>query len=85
MATLGATIISNVFGQTDAEKAFRPWWDNLEDFLIYGLIMLGLIVMPTAIINSTPLYCTLCKNEGQCGNRTIADTDPGKCRIVMLS
>ncbi len=23
---------------------FRPWWDALEDFVIYGLILLGLIV-----------------------------------------
>ena len=23
---------------------FRPWWDNIEDFVVYGLIMLGLIV-----------------------------------------
>jgi hypothetical protein len=22
----------------------RPWWDSLEDFVIYGLILLGLIV-----------------------------------------
>ena len=23
---------------------FRPWWDSIEDFVVYGLIMLGLIV-----------------------------------------
>ena len=36
-------------------------WDALEDFVIYGLIMLGLIVSPTTIFNGTPLYCTLCR------------------------
>ena len=30
---------------------FRPWWDNFEDFLVYGLVILGLIVAPTAIVN----------------------------------
>jgi hypothetical protein len=37
----------------------RPWWDNFEDFLVYGLVMLGLIVAPTAIINGgfTWKYC----------------------------
>ena len=77
MATLGTALMGQIYGHTPAEKMFRPLSDNVEDFMIYGLIMLGLIVMPTAIINSTPLYCTLCKNEGHCGNRTIADADPG--------
>ena len=35
-------------------------WDTLEDFVIYGLIMLGLIISPTTIFNGTPLYCTPC-------------------------
>jgi hypothetical protein len=41
MATLGAALVSSVLGHSAAEKAFRPWWDNLEDFLVYGLVMLG--------------------------------------------
>ena len=41
MASLGAALATNVLGHTDAEKAFRPWWDNFEDYLIYGLITLG--------------------------------------------
>ena len=84
MATLGAALASNVLGHSEAEKAFRPWWDNFEDHLIYGLITLGklrpqvttsdlthslviyftgLIVLPTAIINGTPLDCTLCQES----------------------
>lgn len=41
MASLGDKMVSALFGQTEAEKAFRPWWDNLEDILVYGLILLG--------------------------------------------
>ena len=41
MATLGDTMVKALFGQTEAEKTFRPWWDNLEDVLVYGLIILG--------------------------------------------
>jgi hypothetical protein len=41
MASLGEALVSRVLGHSAAEKAFRPWWDNLEDFLIYGLVMLG--------------------------------------------
>jgi len=78
MASVGDALISKVLGHSAAEKAFRPWWDNLEDYLIYGLVMLGLIVLPTAIINGTPLDCTLCQ-PGICPLDKIKNdtTDPG--------
>ena len=41
MASLGNALVSKILGHSEAEKAFRPWWDNLEDFLVYGLVMLG--------------------------------------------
>ena len=44
-ASVGATVASQVLGRTEAEKAFRPWWDKFEDQLIYGLITLGKIIM----------------------------------------
>ena len=56
--------------QTQAEKLFRPWWDSVEDHLVYGLVTLSLIVLPTAIIISTPLTCNFCKtisNISMCG------------------
>ena len=39
--------------------------------------MLGLIVSPTAIFNSTPLFCTLCTRADQCGSHPPAPDDPG--------
>ena len=45
--------------------------------MVYGLIMLGLIVSPTAIFNSTPLFCTLCTQPDQCGDNPPTATDPG--------
>ena len=59
MAAIG-TALMGALGHSEHEKMFRPWWDALEDFVIYGLIMLGLIVSPTTIFNGTPLFCTLC-------------------------
>ena len=44
-ASVGATVASQVLGRTEAEKAFRPWWDKFEDQLIYGLITLGKIII----------------------------------------
>ena len=42
-AAIGATVAGKVLGRTKAERAFRPWWDELEDQLIYGLLTLGKI------------------------------------------
>ena len=35
---------------------FRPWWDSLEDFVIYGLIMLGLIVRKHYFLRKLTLF-----------------------------
>ena len=43
---------------------YRPWWDTLEDNLIYILVMVGLIVVPSAIIMGTPLDCNFCQVDG---------------------
>ena len=40
-ALVGTKVASSILGRSDAQKAFRPWWDNFEDQLIYGLICLG--------------------------------------------
>ena len=60
MATIGSLLMNNVLGHSEAEKAFRPWWDTLEDILIYSLVVLGVITVPTAIITGTPLDCSPC-------------------------
>ena len=41
MAEVGNALLDRFIGHTEAEQAFQPWWDITEDFLIYGLIMLG--------------------------------------------
>ena len=41
MSSLANALVSQVLGHSDAEKAFRPWWDNFEDYLVYALVMLG--------------------------------------------
>ena len=65
MAAIG-TALMGALGHSEQEKMFRPWWDALEDFVIYALIMLGLIVSPTTIFNGTPLFCTLCTQVSNC-------------------
>ena len=43
MAVVGGALLDKFIGTSEAEKAFQPWWDTVEDFLVYGLIMLGKI------------------------------------------
>ena len=61
MAAIGAALMGRVLGHREAEKAFRPWWDSLEDYLIYSLVMLAVVLVPTAIIIGTPLDCNFCQ------------------------
>ena len=41
MAALGGDLRKQILGHSDAEKAFRPWWDNLEDGIMYSLVVMG--------------------------------------------
>ena len=71
MATLGAQLMVKALSHTQAEKLFRPWWDSVEDHLIYALVIMSLIVLPTAIIISTPITCNYCQtisNIPLCGD-----------------
>ena len=38
---LDGEVRKSLLDRTDAEKAFRPWWDTLEDTLLNTLIALG--------------------------------------------
>lgn len=42
MASLAGALVTRILGNTAIERAFRPWWDNLEQYLIYGVVMLGM-------------------------------------------
>jgi len=78
MAAVGAALMGKVLGHSEAEKAFRPWWDSLEDYLIYGLVMIGVVMVPTAIISGTPLDCNYCVDDFCSAEMTnINKTNPG--------
>merc|ERR1711971_997206 len=66
MAALGSALLSSL-GLTQAERAFRPWWDAIEDHIVYTIIILGILVAPTSLVMTvSPLDCTLCRQEN-CG------------------
>ena len=41
MSAVAASVTKSVLKHSDAENAFRPWWDTVQDHLIYGLITTG--------------------------------------------
>ena len=63
MALVGSALLDKVTQDDPAKKAFQPWWDTTKDFLVYGLIFLGLVSMPTAMFYTTPLDCQVCKES----------------------
>ena len=62
MSSLANALVSQVLGHSDAEKAFRPWWDNFEDYLVYALVMLGkyYVLTKTNRIEETKKTRTIC-------------------------
>ena len=41
MSAFAGDLVTHVLGRTDAEKAFRPWWNTSQDYLVYALVTLG--------------------------------------------
>ena len=60
MAAIGSALLGRVVSHTKAEMAFHPWWDDMEDYMVYGLVLVGLILIPQAVVSGTPLFCEYC-------------------------
>ena len=41
MAAIAGDLSKKILGHSDAAKAFRPWWDTLEDNLLYAFVVMG--------------------------------------------
>lgn len=59
MAAVAGDLSKQILGQSDAAKTFRPWWDNLEDGILYSLVVMGMITLPMTFLTGTPLDCTI--------------------------
>jgi len=59
MAQLAGDLSKAIMGQTDAEKAFRPWWDLLEDKILYVFVCMSMVTLPMTFLSNTPLDCTI--------------------------
>lgn len=41
MTAIAGDLTKKILGHSDADKAFRPWWDNLEDGVLYSFVVMG--------------------------------------------
>jgi len=41
MSVVANALLDKFIVHSEAERAFKPWWNTTKDFLVYGLIMLG--------------------------------------------
>ena len=56
-------------GHTEAERLFRPWWDRVGDTAVYGLVVLGGLLLPSSLATTYPLDCTPCTGAGDLCSR----------------
>ena len=49
MAALGSALLSSL-GLTQAERAFRPWWDAIEDHIVYTIIILVCCILNQIVV-----------------------------------
>ncbi len=59
MAAIAGDLTKSILGQTDAAKAFRPWWESMKDGLMYAMVVMGMVTLPMTFLSGTPLDCTI--------------------------
>ena len=65
--------MGQVASHTQAEMAVHPWWDDMEDYMVYGLVMVGVVLIPSAIVTGTPLDCNFCPPKSSSNNHCVND------------
>jgi len=55
---LGRDVITKAIDGTEAERAFQPWWVTVQHYLVYALVILGLIALPINCMLSTTGNCS---------------------------
>ena len=41
MAAIAGELSKQIKGHSEGGKGFRPWWDTIEDNLLYAFVILG--------------------------------------------
>ena len=51
MAVVGNAIINKYLTLSEAEAAFQPWWDALENYAVYAVVMLGKVLNANILVS----------------------------------
>ena len=73
MTAIAGDLTQKILGHSDADKAFRPWWDNLEDGVLYSFVVMGMFLL-SRICSYTNFYNTNCN----------ADDSYFQIRLILL-
>ncbi|XP_059092608.1 uncharacterized protein LOC131887897 isoform X2 [Tigriopus californicus] len=76
MASALEKIMKGTLQKSEAQKAFNPWWEDLEDKLLYGTMILGMISLPFNMVSNTPVECTLNQDHPSFRNLSLVDQSP---------
>ena len=60
MASIQSAIYTALYF-SPAQSAFRPWWDQIEDWSVYLILIAGVLMIPTSVPVGMPMDCTYCK------------------------
>ena len=55
MAAVAGELSKQIKGHSEGEKGFRPWWDTVEDNIMYAFVILGIVIIDYKIINPTKI------------------------------
>ena len=50
MAALAGELNRQIKGHSEGEKGFRPWWDTVEDNLMYAFVLLGKVTTNSFLV-----------------------------------
>ena len=63
ISTVSKDVFSKTLSLSKAEKAFQPWWCSLENYLLYSIIMIAVMLLQTDRIKGTSMDCTFCQSN----------------------
>ena len=62
LSNINQSKISSTFNSLEAEKALRPLRDIVKDYMVYGLLLLALVLIPFTMLGTgTPINCNFCQ------------------------
>ena len=65
ISAVSKDIFTKTLTLSKAEKAFKPWWNTLENYILYSVIMIAVMVVQTDVKKGTSMDCTFCQSSSE--------------------